>query len=106
MTASGVVEEGDTHEGSIRLQLHPSSGGLVLSVIGLVLGLVSIIIGIVQFAIHSEWQSWGIATGIGLALAAVPLLLLAWAVHEGRNNERELLGLLGPCFEGAPSQLG
>jgi hypothetical protein len=98
VTIGGVVKETAADECWVGLQIRPSLIGIVASMVGLLLGLIAIGVGIAAFAVHSEWRDWGIATGIGLALIGVFLILLAWGVYEGRNNEREFLGLLAPCL--------
>ena len=103
VTIGGVVQETATNECRVGLQIRPSLIGIVASIVGTILGLISIVVGIAAFAVDSEWKDWAIATGIGLAFIGVFLLILAWAVYEGRNNERELLGLLAPCFGADPS---
>ena len=65
------------------------------SVAGALLGLLAIIFGISRFAVQTEWESFFIAVGIGLALVLVPCLLTLWAVVEGRENEAELLFEIG-----------
>lgn len=75
----------------LRIQVRPSIAGLSMWLAGFVIGMGILAFGVFQFAIHEEWKSFIIAAGIALAFLAIPLLLLWWAVKEGRANERQLL---------------
>ena len=68
------------------------------SIVGALLGLLAILFGIGRFALQTEWESFFIAVGIGLALVLVPCLLTLWAVVEGRKNEADLLSHVGHCI--------
>jgi hypothetical protein len=75
----------------VGLSIRPAFGGIVTSVSCLLIAIATFLFGIFQFAIGHEWQSF----------VVVPSLLLLWAIREGRDNERTLLGRLDAALVSA-----
>ena len=106
VTVRGQVNEASAHECDLLLWIRPAVSGLIASSVGALLGLIAIVFGLVMFAAKSEWQSFGIAFGIGLALILIPFGLLLWSIAEGRQNEAELLNRIALCMEAEASPKG
>jgi hypothetical protein len=95
----GQVNDKPSDECDLLLWIRPGMGGLITLLVGVVLGLGTIAFGLGMFATKTEWESFGIALGIGLALMLIPFCLLLWSVVEGRANEGDLLNRLALCMQ-------
>jgi hypothetical protein len=99
VSVQGQVNQTSPDECDLLLWIRPGIGGLITSLVGALLGLCVIVFGIVMFAAKAEWKSFGIAFGIGPALALIPFGLLLWSAVEGRTNETDLLNRLALCMK-------